>query len=251
MFIRQLVVVLPDNTWVLPIWYCRVPPGFRWIGPDDVSAGLYTRDGGKTWNEKAVPDSTGCVHINTVPLPLDKGYLAFYRSRWADCIYRSTSFDSINWSAPEWTSLPNPNSGICATALPNGDVVMVFNDSSTYLGMELREGLYDNIIPAEDPRVNQPEGSNGKVAIWGTPRKALSVGISRDEGKTWRYRVLEDGDGFCMTNDSKGRSNRELSYPSIYFDRSEGDKGVHISYTHHRQSIRYVHIDDVAQFVGE
>lgn len=33
-FIRQPIVVLPDDTRVLPIWYCRVPPGFRWIGSD-------------------------------------------------------------------------------------------------------------------------------------------------------------------------------------------------------------------------
>ncbi|KAI0012133.1 glycosyl hydrolase [Xylariaceae sp. FL0662B] len=249
-FIRQPIVVLPDNTWVLPIWYCRVPPGFRWIGSDDVSAVLYTRDQGKTWHESSVPDSTGCVHMNIVTLPTKNSYVAFYRSRWANFIYRSTSSDGINWSAPEKTPLPNPNAGIGTAVLPNGDLVVVFNNSSAAEGMARREGLYDDITPADDKRVNQPR-VNGKTAVWGTPRKALSVGISKDEGKTWKYKVLEDGDGFCMTNDSKERSNRELSYPSIVVDSSsESGKGVHVTYTYYRQHIKYVRITDVEAFVN-
>jgi predicted neuraminidase len=250
-FIRQPVIVLPDGTWVLPIWYCRVPPGYRWIGTDDVSSVLYTRDRGKTWSENSVPESTGAVHMNIIALPAKQSYVAFYRSRWADNVYRSESTDAINWSAPQKTSLPNPNSGICAAALPNGDIVIVFNDSSASQNMERREGLYDDITPAEDKRVNQPE-VNGKSAIWGTPRKALSVGVSKDAGKTWTYRVLEDGDGFCMTNNSKERANRELSYPSIFIDSPLQDtKGVHVAYTHYRQFIRYVHISDAYKFIGE
>ncbi|KAI1345272.1 glycosyl hydrolase [Xylariaceae sp. FL0016] len=249
-FIRQPIVVLTDKTWVLPIWYCRVPPGFRWIGSDDVSAVAYSKDGGETWNEHGVPDSIGRVHMNIVALPNQDSFVAFYRSRWADNIYRSTSLNGIDWTAPQRTSLPNPNSGICAAALPSGGLVMVFNESSASADMERREGLYDDITSASDQRVNQPE-VNGKTAIWGTPRKALTVGISNDEGKTWKCKVLEDGDGFCMTNNSEKRSNRELSYPSVFVDNfAKGGKGVHIAYTHYRQRIKYVHISDVEEFVN-
>ncbi|KAI1846782.1 hypothetical protein JX265_004751 [Neoarthrinium moseri] len=250
-FVRQPLVVLSGNTWVLPIFYCRAPPGFRWIGSDDVSAVMYTKDGGKTWAESSVPNSRGCVHMNIVALPANKSYVAFFRSRWADHIYRATSDDGISWTAPTKTTLPNPNSGICSATLPNGNLVIVFNDSCASASMARREGLYDDITPADDTRVNQP-GVDGKTAIWGTPRKALSVGLSKDNGVTWKYRVLEDGDGFCMTNNSKERSNRELSYPSIYVDRtSESQKSVHIAYTYHRQNIKYVHISDVEAFVNE
>ncbi|KAK8872957.1 glycosyl hydrolase [Apiospora arundinis] len=247
-FVRQPLVVLADGTWVLPIFYCRVPPGFRWIGSDDVSAVRYTKDGGKTWSENSVPGSTGCVHMNIVALPKRKSYVAFFRSRWADHIYRSTSNDGLNWEPPTKTTLPNPNSGICSAALPDDKLVIVFNDSSASADMQRREGLYDDITPADDTRVNQP-GVDGKTAIWGTPRKALSVGLSGDEGKTWQYRVLEDGDGFCMTNNSVERSNRELSYPSIFVEKESGGKSLHVAFTYHRQNIKYVHIEDVEVFV--
>ncbi|KAG8161056.1 hypothetical protein KVR01_009320 [Diaporthe batatas] len=247
-FVRQPVVVLPGGTWVLPIWYCRTPPGFRWVGNDDVSAVLYTQDGGQTWLEKEVPDSVGRVHMNI--LQLDAGsYVAFFRSRWADEVYRSVSNNGLDWSAPEKTPLPNPNSGIGAAALPSGDIVMIFNDSKADPKMQKREGLYDDITPAEDTRKNQP-GVGGKVAIWGTPRKDLSVAVSKDKGKTWTWRVLEDGDGFCMTNNSKERTNRELSYPSIVVD-GKGENGVHVAYTYHRRNIKYVYIKDVDAFVNE
>ncbi|KAI1248992.1 hypothetical protein MGN70_008599 [Eutypa lata] len=248
-FIRQPIVILPDGTWVLPIWYCRVAPGYRWIGSDDIAAVLYTKDGGKTWAESIVPNSTGCVHMTIIALPNKSSYVAFYRSRWADNVYRATSPDGINWSSPEKTMLPNPNSGIGAAALPNGDIVIVFNDSRASDDMKRREGLYDDLTPDSDKRVNQPE-VNGRTAIWGTPRKALSLGISKDDGKTWKYKVLEDGDGFCLTNNSQERSNRELSYPSIFLDSSTGDKAIHVAYTYLRQNIKYVHIKDVEQFIN-
>ncbi|KAK7952009.1 uncharacterized protein PG986_007737 [Apiospora aurea] len=246
-FVRQPLVVLSDGTWVLPIFYCRVPPGFRWVGSDDVSAVMYTKDSGKNWSENSVPGSTGCVHMNIVALPKTQSYVAFFRSCWADHIYRSTSEDGLDWTPPTKTKLPNPNSGICAAALPNGSLVIVFNDSSASADMQRREGLYDDITPADDTRVHQPE-VDGRTAIWETPRKALSVGLSEDEGKTWQYRVLEDGDGFCMTNNSMERSSRGLSYPSIFVEREASGRSVHVAFTYHRQNIKYVHIEDVEAF---
>lgn len=112
LFIRQPVTFLEDGTWVLPAWYCRNPPGFCWVGSDDISVVKYTRDGGKTWQEKEVPNSIGAVHMNIKAL-LDGSYIAFYRSRWADNIYMSTSTNCIDWTEPKPTPLPNPNSGIC------------------------------------------------------------------------------------------------------------------------------------------
>lgn len=246
-FVRQPLVVLPNGTWILPIWYCRAPPGFRWVGSDDVSAVLWTKDDGETWNESVVPDSRGCVHMNIVRAPSQNEYVALFRSRWADNIYRSTSTDGINWTAPTRTTLRNPNSSIAAVTLPNGDITLVFNDTQATSQMERRQGLYDDITPLEDARQNQPS-VEGKVAVWGTPRRALSVGLSSDGGQTWKYRVLEDGEGWCMSNSSKDKANKELSYPSICLKQGT-DNGIHVAYTFHRQYIKYVSIDDVEAFV--
>ncbi|KPM46367.1 hypothetical protein AK830_g142 [Neonectria ditissima] len=245
-FVRQPLVVLRDGTWVLPVFYCRSSSGQRWVGHNDVSAVFYSRDDGKTWMENIVPESVGAVHMQIIPSDEGKSdYIAFYRSRWADSIYRSTSPDGLNWSPPKPTALPNPNSGICAARLPSGNIALVFNRSASEPHLARREGLYDDITPEDDKRPNQAS-VNGKVAVWGTPRKALTVGISSDEGVTWNERVLEDGDGFCMTNDSREKTNRELSYPCIL---AEQDASVHISFTFHRQYIKYVRISDVEKWV--
>ncbi|KAK7424172.1 hypothetical protein QQZ08_008778 [Neonectria magnoliae] len=248
-FVRQPLVVLEDGTWVLPIFYCRSAPGQRWVGHNDVSAIFYSRDDGETWTENAVPESVGAVHMNIVPPAKGtSGYVAFFRSRWADCVYRSTSPDGLDWAPPKPTKLPNPNSGICAARLPSGSISLVFNRSASEPHLDRREGLYDDITPEDDKRPNQVS-VNGKVAIWGTPRKTLTVGISSDEGVTWKERVLEDGDGFCMTNNSMEKTNRELSYPCILAEQEKLDAPVHISFTFHRQYIKYVAISDVEQWV--
>ena len=66
--------------------------------------------------------------------------------------------------------------------------------------------------------------------------------LSADEGRTWPVRRnLEVGDGYCMTNNSKDRLNRECSYPSIC---QTADGAIHISYTYWRQAIKYVRVGE-------
>jgi predicted neuraminidase len=232
LFIRQPLVVLKDGTWILPAWYCRTPPGDRWTGKDDISVVKYTHDNGQTWHEKTVPESTGAVHMNIKALN-DGTFIAVYRSRWADNIYTSSSPDGINWSKPEPTQLPNPNSGICFDVLSDGRLVVIYNDSAFQTEKCKREGLYNDITPEDDKRANQPTQS--KEAIWGVPRKTLTVGISSDAGKSWKKKVLQEGDGSYMTNNSRARANRELSSPSISVD---GDM-VSVAFTFWRMRIRF------------
>ncbi|EMD93690.1 glycoside hydrolase family 33 protein [Bipolaris maydis ATCC 48331] len=239
LFIRQPVTVLKDGTWVLPAWYCRNPPGFRWVGSDDISVVKYTRDGGKTWQEKGVPNSIGAVHMNIKALR-DGSYIAFYRSRWADNIYMSTSTNCIDWTEPKPTSLPNPNSGICFEVLSDDRLIMIYNDSQFEKGQAKREGLYDDITPKDDKRVNQ-RGST-KDAVWGVPRKIMTVGVSSDGGRTWKSKTLQEGDGFCMTNNSRTKENRELSYPSIWVERGDKDV-VNVAFTFWRQRIKFIRFD--------
>lgn len=244
---RQPVKVLEDGTWVLPVFNCRAPEGQRWIGNDDTSSVLYTRDDGETWAAKDVPEGIGAVHMNPVyPQGPSFDWIALFRSRWADNIYRSISRDGLTWCPPKPTTLPNPNSGICASRLPSGKLIIVFNCSRAEPWLQKREGLYDDITPESDKRPNQ-HAVHGREAIWGMPRKTLTVGISDDDGLTWRERVLEDGDGFCLTNDSMKKTNRELSYPSILVE----ENGVtHIAFTFHRQHIKYVRIENVEEWVN-
>ncbi|KAF7195430.1 hypothetical protein HII31_03322 [Pseudocercospora fuligena] len=238
-FIRQPVVILEDGTWTIPTFKCRSEPGTRWVGNDDISAIRISRDEGKTWTEKEVPNSFGAVHMNIRQLK-DKSYLALYRSRWADFIHKSTSPNGIDWSEPVPTTIPNPNAGICFDVLPSGRVLAVYNHSSRLNAQGRREGLYDDIAAADDVRKNQASKHAGKEAFWGAPRAPLCLAWSDDSGVSWKHRILEEGDGYCMTNNSEQKLNRELSYPSMVL----GEDGlVHIAFTFWRQGIKYVQLD--------
>lgn len=237
-FIRQPMVYLDNNVWAVPIFKCRTEPGTRWVGHDDISAVRFTKDQGTTWNEIEVPDSVGAVHMQIRRL---KGgsYLAMYRSRWADHIYASRSEDGLDWTRPQPLSLKNPNSGICFDVQPSGRIVLLYNDSSCEDAVGRREGLYDDVAEEGDERRNQASKHAGREAFWGAPRAPLRMGWSDDEGKTWKSRVVQEGDGFCLTNNSEQKLNRELSYPSIAV---EGDGIVHLAFTFWRQGIKYVRL---------
>jgi predicted neuraminidase len=63
---------------------------------------------------------------------------------------------------------------------------------------------------------------------WG-PRTPLVVGVSDDEGATWRIaRVLEDAPG-------------EYSYPAVI---QGSDGAVHILYTHQRTRMKHVRLEE-------
>lgn len=242
-FIRQPVVVLTNGDWLLPVFYCRTQPGEKWVGNNDDSVVKISRDKGKSWRDVAVPDSTGCVHMN-ITLLKDGSLLALYRSRWADHIYQSRSHDGgQSWSAPLATELPNNNSSIQVTTLANGDLALVFNAMSAEGASERRTSLYDEIEDEDDVAVTaEPVIHSGKTAFWGAPRAPMTLAISRDGGKSWPFRRnLDEGDGYCMTNNSQQKLNREFSYPSI----KQGLNGeLHIAYTYFRQAIKYVRVEE-------
>lgn len=250
-FIRQPVVVLNNGDWLLPVFYCVTTPGEKWVGDNDYSAVKISTDAGKTWSEYVVPESIGCVHMNVVQLASGE-LVAVFRSRWADSVYMSRSFDNgRTWLAPWPTQLPNNNSSIQFTCLKNGHLALVFNNIRATEATERRASLYDEIedddpaaaaaVPVtENPETVKPAA--GRTAFWGTPRSPMTLAISEDEGKTWPYiRDLEVGDGYCMTNNSMEQLNREYSYPSI----KQGDDGLlHITYTYFRQYIKYVRVPE-------
>jgi predicted neuraminidase len=237
-FVRQPPVLLPSGRWLLPVFHCVAMPGQAWVGDHDVSAVMISDDGGTTWQERPVPDSTGCVHMN-VHILADGTLLALYRSRWADHVYRSESTDDgWTWTAPVPTVLPNNNSSIQYVPLRDGTLALVHNHSSKADATGRRVSLYDEISDnglTEQATVSATTGA----AFWGAPRAPMSLAMSGDGGRTWRRRDLEVGDGHCLTNNSRDKLNRELSYPSIV---ATEDGTLHIAFTYFRQAIKYVRV---------
>jgi predicted neuraminidase len=241
-FVRQPIHVHTDGTWLLPVFNCRTLPGEKWDGSLDDSAVLRSTDRGASWQSIAVPGSLGCVHMSIVAAA-DGGLLGFFRSRWADFIYATRSDDGgLTWSAPWPTVLPNNNSSIQALRLADGRLAMIFNASSAANATERRESLYDELeeeaasTASAGTRTQKP----ARRAFWGAPRAPMTLALSQDDGLTWPWqRNLEVGDGWCMSNDSAGRRNREYSYPSI---RQTADGALHAAYTVFRQHIRHARL---------
>lgn len=242
-FIRQPITVMPNGDWLLPVFYCIAKPGEKWVGSYDTSGVMISKDKGETWSNVDIPDSLGCVHMNIMMLQ-DNSLYALFRSRWADNIYESRSNDGgYTWSKPIPTILPNNNSSIQATVLNNGHIALVFNNSSAKDAKERRVSLYDEIEDTSSTNKKEAAIIDGqKNAFWGAPRAPMSLAISTDNGKTWSYiRNLDEGDGYCMSNNSKDKLNREFSYPSI---KQGFDGKLHIAYTYFRMAIKYVVVDE-------
>ncbi|WP_066334068.1 sialidase family protein [Azohydromonas lata] len=245
-FVRQPIQVQADGSWLLPIFNCRAVPGQAWDGSLDDSAVLRSTDQGASWQRIEVPASLGCVHMNVVAGKGASDLLAFFRSRWADHVYRSESRDGgLSWSQPQPCGLPNNNSSIQAVRLADGRLAMIFNDSSALDATGRRESLYDEL--EEDSKESKDAApaaaaaeAPARRAFWGAPRAPLTLALSADEGLTWPWkRNLETGDGYCMSNNSAQRLNREYSYPSI---RQGADGALHLAYTVFRQHIRHARV---------
>ncbi len=236
-FIRQTIVTMSNGDLLLPVFKCRVVAGEKWSGNTD-SAGLYrSSDGGKNWSYSEVPDSLGCVHMNIVPVT-DGHLVAFYRSRWADFIYRAESHDAgKTWISPRPSTLPNNNSSIQCIRLSDGRLAMVYNHSSAANATGRRTSLYDEI---DDGEAAPSPSTTTRQAFWGAPRAPMSLSFSSDNGLTWQgRRDLDTSDGFCLSNNSVTRANRELSYPVLL----EGPGNtLDVAFTWFRQGIKHVRI---------
>jgi len=237
LFIRQPIVVAPNGDWLLPCWLCPTPPAGAWRGDEDTSLVMISPDQGKSWVAHDVPNSTGAVHMDILPLQ-DGTLLALYRSRWADFIHASRSSNGRDWSAPEPTELPNNNSSIQARVLANGHVALAYNHSSAANATGQRSSLYDDLDDAMAVEVR----AEGRSAFWGAPRAPMTIAISEDGGRSWPHRRdVATGDGYCLTNNSKDRLNREFSYPSIL---QTPDGALHLAFTWWRQAIRHVRVSE-------
>lgn len=216
---RQPIVTGDNGQWIFPIYY-STSAGITKGAQTNYSAVEVSRDTGKTWQETRVPGSEGLVQMNILRLMRGK-FVAFFRSRYADHIYRSTSADGIHWMPPAPTALPNNNASIQAYALKDGDVVMAF----------------DNTHGPDPQRVPQTG-----------PRVPLSLGLSKDGGITWTaVRDLEVPATQTESDKSPGAEvirlpkGQEYSYPSVL---QLPDGKILTTYTYRRQAIKAVLVDE-------
>jgi predicted neuraminidase len=180
-----------------------------------------------------VPSSIGSVHMTLVPLGNDR-LAGFFRRRRADVIHRCESTDGgESWTAPEPTDLANNNSSISAIILNDGRIAIACNPVNAAMRPDRRASLYDEL--GEDAR---PNATGGCDPIWGVPRAPMAICLSEDGGWTFpRHRLVEDGPGTCLSNNSLDGRNHELSYPSLT-ERQDGS--LDLAYTYHRRAIKHV-----------
>ena len=208
-FDRQPLVILHDD-WLFPT-YRSASKGITTNAQNDRSIVKLSKDGGKTWSDCEVPDSGGLVQMNIVKLS-EQNLLAFFRSRYADWVYKSHSTDGCLWSAPAPTQLPNNNASIQVARLKDGHLVIAFNNAQA-------------TTTRGEPRT--------------APRRILSVALSVDGGETWPWvRDVQSGN---EPPTFRPGEEAEYSYPSVVQAPNEM---IQLAFTFRRETIKYMTFDE-------
>ena len=208
-FSRQPIQILKNGRWIYGNWICTdAVDGLA----GDPSAFRISDDQGKTWRMVMMPKSNGRVHATVVEL--DDGHLvAFMRSREADFIYRSESYDwGDTWSEPKPTVLPNNNSSISAIRTQSGRIAIAYNPTCV----------------SEDMR---------SKCAWPGLRCPVAVALSEDGGLTFpMIRWMERGEGYI--GDENKTNNKQYEYPYIM---QSADGRLHLTYAAFtRKAVKYV-----------
>ncbi|MGG5315084.1 sialidase family protein [Enterococcus sp. AZ072] len=218
-FSRQAIQILSNGRWIFSTWLCEDSPDGLTNDPTEFQV---SDDQGQTWTAVRMPDSSGRVHANIVEV--EEGHLvAFMRSRFADHVYSSESFDfGDSWSVPEPTVLPNNNASVSAIRLQSGEVALAYNLNAAN------------------------HAAFGKVA-WPGLRNPVAVSVTEDFGKTWPIgRVFEPAEGYIGIENKTNNSQHE--YPTLYQD-SQGL--LHLVYAYkNRLCVKYVRFT-VEDLLGE
>ncbi len=150
-------------------------------------------DGGQTWMFSN-PVLGGAGIQATIAIGKDSSLVAYLRDNGPppQRMQRTESHDKgLTWSIPKDDLLPNPGAGFDLVTLSSGEWVMVFNDQE--------EGRYN-----------------------------LTVAVSDDEGKTWKWKK-------SVENDTRPEKPTQSHYPSIIVG---ADGRIHISYSFHRNDVK-------------
>lgn len=209
-FTRQRIARGQHGELLLPLFY-STSSGITRGADTNYSSVQVSADQGKSWHECLVPQSNGLVHMNIIQLAPNR-YVSFFRSRYADHIFRSTSVDGCHWQSPVATILPNNNASIQAIVLRNGHIVMAFNNTS---------------------------GHKGEHQLQTGARAPLSIGLSKDGGLSWSaIRDLEVRDS---DSSSSLAGPQEYSYPSV---QQLPNGKIIVAYTFRRFGIKAVELDE-------
>ena len=155
----------------------------------DCSLFALSDDGGTSWMFSN-PVLGGAGIQPTILLSGDGALAAYLRDNGPPPkrMQRTESHDNgLTWSIAKDDMLPNPGAGFDAVTLPGGEWLMVFNDT-------------------EKGRHN------------------LSVALSDDDGKTWKWKK-------AIENDTRLEKPTSSHYPSVI---AGADARVHVSYSYHR-----------------
>lgn len=159
----------------------------------DCSLFAISDDAGKTWSYSN-PVLGGAGIQPAITICSDSSLVAYLRDNGPppQRMQRTESHDKgLTWSIPKDDMLPNPGAGFDAVTLSTGEWVIVFNDT-------------------EKGRHN------------------LSVAVSDDEGKTWKWKK-------SIENDTRGEKATSSHYPAVI---SGSDGRIHVSYSYHRNDIK-------------
>lgn len=208
-FSRQAIQVLSNGRWIFSTWLCEDSADGLTNDPTEF---LISDNKGKSWKAVRMPESGGRVHANVIEI--GHGHLvAFMRSRFADHVYASESYDfGDSWSVPEATVLPNNNASISAIKLSSGEIALAYNRNS-----------------AEHAKF-------GEIA-WPGLRNPVAVSVSEDKGKTWPIgRIFEPAEGYIGIENKT--NNAQYEYPTLYQD-SKGT--LHLVYAYrNRLCVKYI-----------
>jgi predicted neuraminidase len=203
LYTRQPLVVF-QGKWLFPVYH-SAGGSITSNAQNDHSYVEASADAGKTWSECDIQGSGGLVQMNIIKVS-DTHMVAFFRSRYADWIYRSESSDGCSWTVPAATPLPNNNASIQATRLKDGHLVMVFNNTQA-------EFKPDHAETAS--------------------RRILSVALSEDGGKTWPW--IRDLENDSVPPAILGLEDPEYSYPSV---TQSADGMIQTAFTFRRETIK-------------
>ena len=159
----------------------------------DCSLFAISDDSGKTWSYSN-PVLGGAGIQPAIAIGSDSSLVAYLRDNGPppQRMQRTESHDKgLTWSIAKDDILPNPGAGFDIATLSTGEWVLVFNDT-------------------EKGRHN------------------LSVAISDDEGKTWKWKK-------SIENDIRPKNATSSHYPAVI---AGADGRIHITYSYHRNDIK-------------
>ncbi len=163
------VIQLKDGRLMMAVALHNTPGG-EWRNQADLYA-YYSDDDGQTWtSSQQVPNSTDIVTQEPGLIEMKDGRIMMYIR--ASGGFQQLSYSSDRgetWSPIETSNIPSPLSPATIEAIPStGDWLLVWNNN---------------------------DGSNPDLKGKRTP---ITVAVSKDEGKTWKYikNIEEDPDGW-------------------------------------------------------